>query len=72
VVGPIGSRNCYTTFYRKKYNIEIFVNCGCWSSTIDEFIARVKEIHSGTAHEVAYLAACEYAKTIMKAGENAH
>ena len=66
VIGPIGSREGYTTFYRVKDKREILVNCGCWSSNIENFIERVNYEHFGTDHERVYIAACEYAKTVMQ------
>ena len=44
VIGPIGSRNDFTTFYLTK-DKEIMVSCGCFNDTIDEFIKAVNETH---------------------------
>lgn len=61
-VGPIGSRNDYTTFYRDSSN-NICVACGCFTGTIDEFYAAVKNKHGYNEHARAYLAAINLAKT---------
>ena len=61
VVGPIGSRNGFTTFFRTK-DKKIFVSCGCFKDDIQKFEDAVKEKHSGTKHEKTYLAAIELAK----------
>ena len=61
VVGPIGSRDWFTTFFRTK-DKKIFVSCGCFKGDIQEFEDAVKKTHGGTKHEKAYLAAIELAK----------
>lgn len=60
-IGAIGSRNGTTTFYRGKDG-EIYVSCGCFNGTIDDFAAEVKQVHAGTKHEKTYLLAIELAK----------
>ena len=40
VMGPIGSRNAFTTFFRTK-DRKIKVICGCFFGTIDEFRKKV-------------------------------
>lgn len=60
VVGPIGSRDDYTTFCRTKAGI--WVCCGCFSGSIDEFLQAVKTKHKGTRYEQDYIAAAEFAK----------
>lgn len=62
-VGPIGSRQDRTVFYRGARNGEpiILVNCGCFHGTIVEFVTRVKAVHRGNNHEQDYLAACKLA-----------
>lgn len=44
LVGRIGSRFAFTTFFRNKYK-GISVRCGCFFGTITEFRAKVKETH---------------------------
>ena len=60
LIGNIGSRNDYTTIYNTDKGI--FVQCGCFFGTIDEFVAKVKETHKGNEHERDYLAMVEFAK----------
>lgn len=61
VIGPIGSRNAYTTFYRRKDGMTMVV-CGCFHGTIDEFAVKVAETHGDTLHGQAYRAAIQLAK----------
>lgn len=55
-IGAIGSRDDTTTFYRGKDG-KIYVSCGCFNGTIDDFAAEVKQVHAGTKHERTYLLA---------------
>ena len=60
VMGPIGSRNAFTTFFRtKERNIKVV--CGCFFGTIDEFLAKVKQTHGDSKHAKVYRAAVEVA-----------
>ena len=68
VIGPIGSRNDYTTFYRDKDN-EITVACGCFLGKLDEFLRRVEEEHGDNKHALVYRAAAETAKAQIDLGE---
>ena len=63
-IGAIGSRNDTTTFYRGADG-KIYVSCGCFNGTIDDFAAEVKQVHAGTKHERTYLLAIELAKAQM-------
>ena len=61
-VGPIGSRNEYTTFFRAKDNA-IAVACGCFCGSIDDFEARVREVHGDNSkYGKEYQLAIELAK----------
>lgn len=60
-IGAIGSRDDTTTFYRGTDG-GIYVSCGCFSGSIDDFSAEVKQVHAGTKHEKTYLLAIELAK----------
>ena len=44
----------------------LFVRAGCWFSSLEDFKARVREVHSGTRHEREYLAACDLAETMLE------
>lgn len=63
-IGAIGSRDDTTTFYRGADG-GIYVSCGCFSGSIDDFAAKVKAVHAGTKHEKTYLLAVELAKAQM-------
>lgn len=60
-VGPIGSRDGYTTFYRAKDNT-IAVACGCFYGSIGDFEARVREVHGDSKYGKEYQLAIELAK----------
>lgn len=60
-IGAIGSRDDTTTFYRGTDG-GIYVSCGCFNGSIDDFAVKVKEVHAGTKHERTYLLAIELAK----------
>ena len=60
VMGPIGSRNAFTTFFRTK-DRKIKVVCGCFFGTIDEFLAKVKQTHGNSKHAKVYQVAVEVA-----------
>lgn len=64
VVGPIGSRNDYTTFYRTKTG-SIFVKCGCFSGSLYNFEQAVQKQHEGTEFETEYMSAIALAETKM-------
>ena len=59
-VGAIGSRNGYTTIFHTGKGI--FVQCGCFKGTLEEFEAKVKETHQGNKYERDYLALIEFVK----------
>ena len=60
IAGVIGSRNDYTTIFHTDKGI--FVQCGCFIGTLEEFEAKVKETHQGNNHEKDYLALIQFAK----------
>ena len=61
VVGPIGSRNSFTTLFRCN-DKSVKVKCGCFYGTMDEFAAKVTATHGDNAHAKAYRAVIELAK----------
>lgn len=61
VVGPIGSRADFTTFYRDGDG-EITVKCGCFCGKIKDFLTKVLETHGDNHHAKTYRAAAELAK----------
>ena len=60
IAGPLGSRNGYTIFFHTDKGI--FVQCGCFRGTLDEFVAKVKETHNDNEHARNYLAIVEFVK----------
>ena len=60
VIGPIGSRNGFTTFYKNK-DENVCVRCGCFSGTVDEFLAAVQKTHGDSRFGREYRLAAELA-----------
>ena len=60
-IGPIGSRNDFTTFFRDK-DSEITVKCGCFLGKIDKFLKKVCETHGDGKYAIVYRTAVEIAK----------
>ena len=61
VIGAIGSRDDFTTFFRDSDN-EITVRCGCFLGKIDEFLKKVAKTHKDSKYAFVYRAAVEVAK----------
>ena len=61
VIGPIGSRNDYTTFFRSNDN-DIIVKCGCFRGNLSEFLKKVNETHGDNKYAAEYRVAAEIAK----------
>ena len=59
--GNIGSRYDTTTMFRCKDNM-IYVSCGCFSGTLDEFHDRVIETHGDNKYAKVYNSAISMAK----------
>lgn len=68
VIGPIGSRNDITTFF-KTANNDIKVSCGCFTGTIEEFLEKVNETHGNNNYAKEYKTAVEIAKIHIFGGE---
>ena len=60
IAGPLGSRDGYTTFFHTDKGI--FVQCGCFRGTLEEFTAKVEETHNDNEHARNYLAIVEFVK----------
>ena len=60
IVGPIGSRNDYTTIYHTDKGI--FVRCGCFRGSLNEFSKKVKETHGESKHAKDYMALIDFVK----------
>ena len=69
VVGPLGSRNSYTTFYKGCDN-QIYVHCGCFLDTIDKFTDKVISTHGEHKHRYLYEAAINMAKLQINVGRD--
>lgn len=52
IVGPIGSRLDYTTAY--KTDKGIYIKCGCFFGTIEDFEKAVEDTHKGNEYEKPY------------------
>ena len=66
IIGPLGSRNDYTTFYRNTDGV-IMASTGCFGGTLDEFKNAVKEKHkSNKRRRNNYLQAIKYVKKVFK------
>ena len=64
VIGPIGSRKAFTTFFRIRNNT-INISCGCWQGTIEKFEKRVKETHGKNKYGKQYLETIKLIKKII-------
>ena len=61
VIGAIGSRDDFTTFFRDKDH-EITVKCGCFLGKIDKFLEKVTQTHGDSKYALVYRAAVEVAR----------
>ena len=61
VVGPIGKRHNYTTFYRNRSN-EISVSYERFTGKIDDFLNEIKEKYKGDKCAKVYISAAELAR----------
>ena len=60
-LGPVGSRDGYTTIYRDK-NKKAIVVCGCFHGDLDSFERAVHKTHAGTKYEAEYMALIQLAR----------
>jgi predicted acyltransferase (DUF342 family) len=65
LIGPIGSREACTTFYREKDG-GMRVSCGCFGGTLDDFAAAVEKTHAENQHGKAYRAAIALVRETME------
>ena len=68
VIGSIGSRNGFTTFYKNVDGI-VCVRCGCFSGTVDEFLEAVQKTHGDNRFGREYRIAAELAKAHILEGD---
>ena len=64
VVGPIGSRDDRTTFYRTAS--DIWVRCGCFNGSIDEFAENVRDTHGNNRYAQEYMETIDYVKSVFE------
>lgn len=69
VVGPIGSRNDFTTFALGK-DKNIYVSCGCFYGNIEELEKAVEKTHAGTRYKEDYQLAIALAKSKIGSNKN--
>ena len=60
-LGPIGSRDGYTTIYRNKSKKAIVV-CGCFHGDLDSFERAVHKTHAGAKYEAEYMVLIQLAR----------
>jgi uncharacterized protein YjbI with pentapeptide repeats len=58
LIGPIGSRSDYTHVYRTDKGV--YVKCGCFFGTMDEFAAKVKDTHGDNKYANQYLKVIDF------------
>ena len=63
-IGNIGSDHRTAYFYIDKDGA-MFVRAGCWFGRMEDFKARVKDVHGGKIYEAQYMAACAYAEAVL-------
>jgi hypothetical protein len=61
LIGPIGSRNGFTTVFREQSGIAVV--CGCFYGALDEFESKVKKVHGGNKDGRAYRAMIEMVRS---------
>ena len=62
-IGPIGSRDGTLIGFRTDRGP--YVSAGCWIGTIEDFRARVAEVHCDTRHRRDYDAACNLLEVML-------
>lgn len=58
IIGPMGSRTDYTTFYRATSGI--WVRCGCFNGEIEKFKNKVRRTHGDNEYAKEYMDAIEF------------
>ncbi|MBR4040854.1 MAG: pentapeptide repeat-containing protein [Bacteroidaceae bacterium] len=60
IVGPLGRRKGYTTIYHTEKGL--FVQCGCFHGSMEQFELAVKEIHGNSKHARDYQLLIDFAR----------
>lgn len=68
MTGRIGSRKAPTIFYKSEEQSECQVSCGCFRGTLEEFVARVANVHGDNEHGKRYAQEIETVKMIFGLG----
>jgi len=58
-----------TTYFFLLTDKRIFVRCGCFKGSLDEWVAQVSETHNGTNLEASYLSLIPAVKAQFKIGD---
>ena len=58
LIGPIGSRADYTNIYRTDKGV--YVKCGCFFGTVDEFASKVKDTHGDNKYANQYFKVIDF------------
>jgi uncharacterized protein YjbI with pentapeptide repeats len=58
LIGPIGSRADYTHIYRTDKGV--YVKCGCFFGTVDEFVSKVKDTHGDNKYANQYFKVIDF------------
>ena len=64
VTPRIGSRNQNTTIYWLDGNVQVV--CGCFHGNLDDFEARVHEVHGDNEYGSAYMAEIDKVRALMQ------
>ena len=67
LIGPIGSRADYTHIYRTDKGV--YVKCGCFLGTVDEFASKVKDTHGDNKFANQYLKVIDFVNKYFKKDE---
>lgn len=67
LIGPIGSRADYTHLYRTDKGV--YVKCGCFFGTVDEFASKVKDTHGDNKYANQYLKVIDFANKYFEKDE---
>jgi uncharacterized protein YjbI with pentapeptide repeats len=67
LIGPIGSRADYTHIYRTDKGV--YVKCGCFFGTVDEFASKVKGTHGDNKYANQYLNVIDFVNKYFEKDE---
>ena len=67
LIGPIGSRADYTHIYRTDKGV--YVKCGCFFGTVDEFASKVKDTHGDNKFANQYLKVIDFVNKYFENNE---